>query len=194
MRPLLLLTLCGAVAASLWSLWVPADGAAEADDEARALLAPRTLIQSSASAKPSAQGAGPGGRPLAMATATAPWPLPTAQVLAAWAAEPAPAVKPTDAAAQTVALRATSPDRKASAAAGASAAQGSAGVPAFPYRWIGRFEDHDGVQIFLAGTQGTLSVRSGDTIDGRWRLDRVLERQLQLIWLPTGESVQVLAT
>jgi hypothetical protein len=180
MRPVLLLALCATLALSLGSLWLPpAEPEAVAQAEAQALLPQRTQPPRSAALAPIGTLAGAG-------RAVAPWPLPTAQVLAAWALEPAPAPAVAPARAQPAASGARP-------AAPAADSANVAAVPAFPYRWIGRFEDSDGVQVFLAGAQGILSVRSGQTIDGRWKLEQVQERQLQFTWLATGEPVQVQA-
>lgn len=186
MKPVLLLALCATLALSLGSLWLPAaEPEAAAQAEAQALLPQRGQAHRSAAPAP------PGPLGATAGRAAAPWPLPAAQVLAAWALEPAPAplAAPDRAPAAAPAPAAGVAQPAAQTADIASVAT----VPAFPYRWIGRFEDSDGVQVFLAGAQGILSVRSGQTIDGRWKLNQVQERQLQLTWLATGEPVQVQA-
>lgn len=179
MKPWLQWALAGSVLASTATMFMP-DPAAQ--DAAAGLLPDRVLAPQAA-------------RPTAAVAPTrwpAPWPLAEPAALAAWASLPdemAAHPRATPAPGQPT-------PRPAAAAATAAAAPASAvtppGPPAFPYRWIGRLQDGNGAQAFLANAQSTLNVRAGDLIDQRWRVERVGDTQLEVVWLATGDLIQVL--
>jgi hypothetical protein len=99
------------------------------------------------------------------------WPEPNAGALAAWA--------PIRAAQQTPAAAPAPPERPR--------------PPAFPYQWIGQLDEGGDPRALLSGSHRSFGVRSGDVIDGRWRIEQVSGRNLQLTWVPTGERVDVAA-
>jgi hypothetical protein len=64
--------------------------------------------------------------------------------------------------------------------------------PPFPYQWLGSLEDgQQPAQIFLGSPQRSYAVLVGRSPDQVWRIDRVLDGQLQVTWLATGDSVSV---
>jgi hypothetical protein len=80
---------------------------------------------------------------------------------------------------------------RAASAASAASAEAPAGPPAFPYRWIGSIEDESGPRVFLANAERTLSVRSGERIDAQWQLQAIETGQLQVLWMPGQQALQV---
>jgi hypothetical protein len=98
------------------------------------------------------------------------WPEASEAALAAWSPPPPPPAPP-------VALAAP-PKPKA---------------PAFPYQWIGQLDDGETPQALLSSPQRSFGVRAGDVLEGRWRVERIASRGLQVTWLPTGDLVDVVA-
>jgi len=98
------------------------------------------------------------------------WPEPSATALAAWSGPP-PSAMP-------AAPQPGPPQPKAQP---------------FPYQWIGQLDDGDTVQALLSGPQRSFGVRAGEVLDGRWRVERLGIRGLQVTWLPTGDQVDVTA-
>jgi hypothetical protein len=64
-------------------------------------------------------------------------------------------------------------------------------TPAFPYKWIGQLIDSSGPIALLDSPQRSTGARAGDVLDGRWRIDKVTDGQIDLTWLPTNEPVTV---
>jgi hypothetical protein len=121
---------------------------------------------------------GPGAEPATNlnleAKARNPWTPLAADALAAWTppAPPAPPPKP----AAVVAEPAPPP---------------KAPPPTFPYKWIGQITDAAGPLALLDSPQRSTGARAGDVLDGRWRIDKVSDAQIELTWLPTREPVIV---
>lgn len=63
--------------------------------------------------------------------------------------------------------------------------------PPFPYQWLGQLDDDSGTRYFLAGPQRTLTLKPGDAIDRRWRLEGVRDGRLQLTWLASGAAIEL---
>lgn len=78
-----------------------------------------------------------------------------------------------------------------SAALAVSAKTLPAAAPDFPYRWIGQLDDGSTPQVLLGNAQRTLALRLGDTLDGRWRLQRGANGALQALALASGDAVAV---
>jgi hypothetical protein len=98
------------------------------------------------------------------------WPAPSSAAQAAWSA-PAPPPPPP---------RAAPPPPE------------PAKPPPFPYQWLGRMEDGEQpAQIFLGSPQRSYAVAEGQSPDQQWRIDRVVDGQLQVTWLATGDTVTV---
>jgi hypothetical protein len=55
-------------------------------------------------------------------------------------------------------------------------------VPAFPYRYIGSFGPRDKVFAVFAGNGEVMNVRPGETISGRFTLDRVGVESAEVSW------------
>jgi len=56
--------------------------------------------------------------------------------------------------------------------------------PALPFKSIGRMEEGGAVTAFLLGTDRTYAVRTGDTIDGNYRVEEVTARHVVFTFLP----------
>lgn len=60
-------------------------------------------------------------------------------------------------------------------------------APRFPHAWVGRFND----MAVISGTQRTWVLAEGQVIDGKWRVDQIQERQMQLTYLPFKQAQTV---
>lgn len=65
-------------------------------------------------------------------------------------------------------------------------------APPLPYTLIGRLDDGGQVMALLAGPTRTLSARTGDVLDGQWRVDSIQPNAVTLTWLPAN-VIQILA-
>ena len=64
--------------------------------------------------------------------------------------------------------------------------------PAFPYRWLGQLAQADAPALaLLGGPQNSLAVPVNGLIDGQWKLQSMQAHQLVLVWLPTGQTVNL---
>lgn len=99
------------------------------------------------------------------------WAAVTADQLAAWQPPPPPAPAAPPATVQTV----VAPPPPLAA-------------PTPPYQMIGRVVDAQGGQAvevaLLSSPNKTMSARSGDVIDGQWRVEQVSLSGVRLTWLP----------
>jgi hypothetical protein len=60
-----------------------------------------------------------------------------------------------------------------------------------PSEFLGMIVDDRGPAVFVATPQGVLVGRSGSSIDGQWRIRSIDPRSIDLLHVPTGQSVQV---
>lgn len=117
------------------------------------------------------------------------WLPPAPQALQAWGdgqAAGAPAAPPPASTPRMSTAAATA----AAAAAGATAALPEP-APALPWRFIGRIDDGPLQRAMLATPQQMHVVAEGDTLDGRWRVHRIEAHAVELMWLPTAQSVRL---
>lgn len=95
--------------------------------------------------------------------------------------------------ASAAALAAWSPPKPPTPPPAPQAAPPKPQAPPFPFQWIGRLDDGESPQALLSGTHRSFGVRAGDVLEGRWRVERIASRGLQVTWLPTGDRVDVVA-
>lgn len=62
-------------------------------------------------------------------------------------------------------------------------------TPPLPYTYAGRLIEHAQPIVFLQRGNHSLAVRSGEVIDGVWRLDEVTQTSLSFSYLPLGTAV-----
>lgn len=63
-------------------------------------------------------------------------------------------------------------------------------APAFPYSYMGGLLDDGGVRTaFFNKGERVLAVKAGDTVDGAYRIEQLSDRQMQLTYLPLGQSM-----
>ena len=62
-------------------------------------------------------------------------------------------------------------------------------TPPLPYTYAGRLVEHAQPIVFLQRGNHPLTVRSGEVIDGVWRLDAVTQTSLSFSYLPLGTAV-----
>lgn len=126
-------------------------------------------------ARPAVRAAGPAQDAARADRAT--WTEAGATALAAWQGPAPPPPAPPPPAAAPAAAEAPAPPA----------------APPFPYRWIGTLQDETGVRALLANEQRSLGAASGDTIDTQWRIERIAERRIDLVWLPGGQALTLAA-
>ena len=71
-------------------------------------------------------------------------------------------------------------------------------APPFPHAWVGRFNDETSSpsakavsRAVLVGAQATWVVRTGDVIEGQWRVDLIQDRSMRLTYLPLQQQQTV---
>lgn len=66
--------------------------------------------------------------------------------------------------------------------------------PPLAWRYVGRIVEAGTVRAILVhASQGTAVVGVSDMVDGQWRVERVREDAVELIWLPDGVRRQLVA-
>lgn len=60
-------------------------------------------------------------------------------------------------------------------------------APPLPFRYMGKMVSVDGVSVFLVHRNRNLVVHEGDTIDAKYRVDRIGEAAMTLTYLPLGQ-------
>lgn len=85
----------------------------------------------------------------------------------------------------------TPPPRKLTAAQRAAAAPPPPPppqAPPLPYRYIGMMGEDGRTTLFLSSGERDLAARTGDVLDGVWRLDQVDERRALFMYVPLQQS------
>lgn len=67
-------------------------------------------------------------------------------------------------------------------------------APDFPYRLMGGFDDGAARQAFLDGAGRSLVVKVGAVIDGEWRIERIDETQVVMLWIPGNQPKTIAYT
>lgn len=57
-------------------------------------------------------------------------------------------------------------------------------APPLPFQFVGRLGDRSDLQVFLQSGEKIYVVRKGDVIDETWRLERISDKELSLVYLP----------
>jgi hypothetical protein len=150
----------------LLSLWLALQPQSQPDSEVVAAAPARPRPSATAPDRPAQPASSRSHAPAGRSA----WPQASDAALAAWSPPPPPAAPPQPPAA--------APKAKA---------------PTFPYQWIGQLDDGETPQALLSSPQRSFGVRAGDVLEGRWRVERIATRGLQVTWLPTGDLVDVVA-
>lgn len=66
-------------------------------------------------------------------------------------------------------------------------------APEFPYAYQGRVDDAGKASVLLGRGDKSLAVQAGDTIDGTWRIEKISERSVDLLYLPLKERQSISA-
>ncbi len=59
-------------------------------------------------------------------------------------------------------------------------------APPLPFTYLGKMVDGEQTTVFLAAADRNYVARSGDTLDGRYRVEKIEEDGLALTYLPLG--------
>ncbi|MCW5623150.1 MAG: hypothetical protein KIT73_00320 [Burkholderiales bacterium] len=73
------------------------------------------------------------------------------------------------------------------AAREAAAAPAPPVAPPLPFTYVGQIGDEDAVTVFLESQERHLAVKSGDVVDGMWRVDTIDARQVVFTYLPLSQ-------
>ncbi|MBV7526542.1 MULTISPECIES: hypothetical protein [Pseudomonas] len=57
-------------------------------------------------------------------------------------------------------------------------------APPLPFQFVGRLDDRSDLQVFLQSGEKIYVVRKGDVIDETWRIERISDKELSLVYLP----------
>jgi hypothetical protein len=57
-------------------------------------------------------------------------------------------------------------------------------APPLPFQFIGRLDDRSDLQVFLQNGEKIYVVRKGDVIDETWKIERISDKELSLVYLP----------
>ncbi|KAB0495607.1 hypothetical protein [Pseudomonas vancouverensis] len=57
-------------------------------------------------------------------------------------------------------------------------------APPLPFQFVGRLDDRSDLQVFLQNGEKIYVVRKGDVIDETWRIERISDVELSLVYLP----------
>ncbi|EJM64805.1 hypothetical protein [Pseudomonas sp. GM55] len=57
-------------------------------------------------------------------------------------------------------------------------------APPLPFQFVGRLDDRSDLQVFLQSGEKIYVVRKGDVIDETWRIERISDEELSLVYLP----------
>ncbi|KQN49793.1 hypothetical protein ASE98_24590 [Pseudomonas sp. Leaf48] len=57
-------------------------------------------------------------------------------------------------------------------------------APPVPFEFVGRLADRSDLQVFLQSGEKIYVVRKGDVIDETWRIERISDAELSLVYLP----------
>jgi hypothetical protein len=57
-------------------------------------------------------------------------------------------------------------------------------APPLPFQFVGRLDDRSDLQVFLQDGEKIYVVRKGDVIDKTWRIERISDEELSLVYLP----------
>ncbi|WP_347907456.1 hypothetical protein [Pseudomonas grandcourensis] len=57
-------------------------------------------------------------------------------------------------------------------------------APPLPFQFVGRLDDRSDLQVFLQSGEKIYVVRKGDVIDETWRIVRISDKELSLVYLP----------
>lgn len=110
---------------------------------------------------------------------TRPWPAPAEAALRAWG--------PLQPAAAVAAAKPTPPR----AVAAPPAASAPPRAPAPGWRFVGRIADGAAVRAMLVTPQQLRVVAEQELIDADWRVERIGEQGVELLWLPGPQRVRL---
>jgi hypothetical protein len=57
-------------------------------------------------------------------------------------------------------------------------------APPLPYRYLGRWEENGALTLILGHGDLSIPVRSGQILDGQWRVDRISASRIDFTFLP----------
>lgn len=63
--------------------------------------------------------------------------------------------------------------------------------PPFPYTYVGGLLDNNVRTAFFEKSERVVALKAGDTVDGVFRVDQMTDKQMQLTYLPLGQSLTV---
>jgi hypothetical protein len=67
-------------------------------------------------------------------------------------------------------------------------------APPLPFTYMGRYEDPPKRLVILASGSKLYTVSEGETIDGNYRVDRITDRAVELVYLPLNINQSISTT
>lgn len=64
-------------------------------------------------------------------------------------------------------------------------------APSFPYTYVGGLLDNDVRTAFFEKSERVVALKTGDTVDGVYRVDQMNDKQMQLTYLPLSQRLTV---
>jgi hypothetical protein len=66
------------------------------------------------------------------------------------------------------------------------------GAPPMPFTYMGKLHSGPDTNVFLTQGDRSLIVHEGDTIDSIYRVERIADNEITLVYLPLGERQKIL--
>jgi hypothetical protein len=64
-------------------------------------------------------------------------------------------------------------------------------TPPLPYRYMGKWSSEEGLSVFLQQGNNPRIVKSGDVLDGTWKVEQVQHQNIIFTYLPLNTSVSL---
>jgi hypothetical protein len=67
-------------------------------------------------------------------------------------------------------------------------------VPTLPFKLIGQYVENGRIAVFMSMGERNFVAREGDTIEDVYRIEKLTEEELVLIYLPLGKTQRISLT
>lgn len=63
--------------------------------------------------------------------------------------------------------------------------------PSLPFRYVGRYTEGESVSVFLSANERSFLAKSGDVLDGAFKVESIEDRQILFTHIPTNQSLML---